>query len=567
MLSRSGVDENLSLLGVNDETRPNAIGASSGNLTMSSQADGCPVEGEQTVINKEISSEQQVEKLLIASNEFDDTTKLINDANDVATTKQIINDAQFGEHSSSINYESVVILNRTSYPNTIEGCIDVINKLRQSEKALQISIAENEQLLWSTQAQALNGQLKLDKKCRERKHWETEYHIVNRELRQDDHWRSKSREPTTTRGYSRQSYTGSVNQRRDSSRPGNIMDRPRQDSLGARQHVQDRQGGDRHERQMRSYSRGAVTRRGMQPSFFQGRRGAFVEGNRVGQAFIEENKTTLCGERGTNLGQYMDYNLKQKRAGVCFKCENLGRCTRKTCPATNITCAICTRVGHVPSKCWRKLSRGYIAPVSSGTGSENDGVNGDVDKLVTVKSDDMINNCMDDEVNELFDEPAMVLTRSSLGDAQSTGKEGTSGLEKSKKQASLQTDTQIIEGGRGPTINKMPILVGDATNRIGLVCLAQENEPAADLKRTCYLTGHGQRPRPTGHVALTGVEQRRVYPRPNGYRDTRYLALTAEEQGGYPRPNGCVNRHSMFSAKRIRASQTNFASVSNLGRT
>jgi len=50
----------------------------------------------------------------------------------------------------------------------------------------------------------------------------------------------------------------------------------------------------------------------------------------------------------------------------------------------------------------------------------NERVNGNVDKYVTVKSEDMINNCVNDEGNELFDEQALVHNGGALWNAQNT---------------------------------------------------------------------------------------------------------------------------------------------------
>jgi len=104
MSTRSGVDEDTVLIsGVFDKTRA-----------------GHELNGQQ------MSSERQVDKPLILSCEFKDTT----DVNATTAINQIIDVELFTDHSSPISLVNDVKLNRTSYPMTIEGCIKVIDELR-----------------------------------------------------------------------------------------------------------------------------------------------------------------------------------------------------------------------------------------------------------------------------------------------------------------------------------------------------------------------------------------------------------------------------------------------------
>jgi len=177
MITRSAVDENTVFFSrLADTTRAKAIVALSGDLTISSQTDVCAVEEEQTVINEEISSRQQVGELMILSNELKDTAALNIDINDVTTINQSIVDELFSEQSSSISYENDVILDKASYPETIDGCIQVIHDLRHAEMALHLTITENEHLLECLKSDALRAQHGLNKEHREREHRESEYH-------------------------------------------------------------------------------------------------------------------------------------------------------------------------------------------------------------------------------------------------------------------------------------------------------------------------------------------------------------------------------------------------------
>jgi len=103
----------------------------------------------------------------------------------------------------------------------------------------------------------------------------------------------------------------------------------------------------------------------------------------------------------------------------------------------------------------------------------------------------------------------------SLGNARITvplvGRGATSGFAELRElKVTLKPNTQRKVGLNCPEINKQPILLVQPKDRISLVCIAQENAPAADLNRPRYLTG----------------EKQRDYPRPNGYgkKHRRYLA-------------------------------------------
>jgi len=367
-ITRSTVDENTVFFsGLTDKTRANAIVALSGNINESSQMDECAVEKVQRVINDEddqetdgqlpVSSKQQVGKPLFVSSEFDDTAELNFDANDFTTTNQSIGDEVFTQHSSSISHNDVITQDWASYPETINGCIQVINELRHAVKALHLTINENEHLLGRLQADALSTQQEIDQLHGEWGNWETEYHRRNHEARSGRGHRGENRTWVQTskevgRSDLRRSMSGGfatpnvdcrqidrrpADQRRGTSRPSYNMD---QVFHGVRRDGQERQSRDGEEGHPKSFSRSAPPKRGMQPSFFRGGWGAISEGN---------NKK--CRGQTTRSWQ----NLKQKWGEGCFNCNKLGNCTRGTCLTTNVTCAICTKMGHLPSKCWRNL--------------------------------------------------------------------------------------------------------------------------------------------------------------------------------------------------------------------
>jgi len=70
-----------------------------------------------------------------------------------------------------------------------------------------------------------------------------------------------------------------------------------------------------------------------------------------------------------------------------------------------------------------------------------------------------------------------------------------------REQVILQTNTQRRVGFNCSELNKQRISLVEPKDRIDLICIAQENPPAADLNRPRYLTGKEQRdcPRPNGH--------------------------------------------------------------------
>jgi len=138
----------------------------------------------------------------------------------------------------------------------------------------------------------------------------------------------------------------------------------------------------------------------------------------------------------------------------------------------------------------------------------------------------------------------------------------------------LQPNTQKKVGLNCLKINKQPISLVEPKDRIGLVCIVQENALAADLNQARYLTG----------------EEQRDYPRPNGYgkKYRRYLAdrvraskriFSLKRYG--PRTQNCCSQNNRFvqndrknngfaqnnrkySTNRVRASQTIFSSTINL---
>jgi len=173
-ITRSTVDENTVLFaGFPVKTKVNAIVALSVDITVPSQTDAYTVEEEQTIINDDngqetngqhpVSSKQQVDKPLTLSRELDDTAEFDIDVND-----ESIIDELFTEHSSCIIYENDVMLDSASYPDTIEGCIKVIDELRHVEKALHLTIAKNEYLWWCLQSDTLRADCELEHREQER---------------------------------------------------------------------------------------------------------------------------------------------------------------------------------------------------------------------------------------------------------------------------------------------------------------------------------------------------------------------------------------------------------------
>jgi len=76
---------------------------------------------------------------------------------------------------SSID-ENDASIDTISYPNTIEGCVEVISKLRNREKALYLTNVENENVFGCLQSDALIVKHRLEKEHIEREHWEGKYH-------------------------------------------------------------------------------------------------------------------------------------------------------------------------------------------------------------------------------------------------------------------------------------------------------------------------------------------------------------------------------------------------------
>jgi len=81
-----------------------------------------------------------------------------------------------------------------------------------------------------------------------------------------------------------------------------------------------------------------------------------------------------------------------------------------------------------------------------------------------------------------------------------SGEGDASGYAELREQVTLQPNTQRKMGLNCHKLNKQPISLVEPKDKIGLVCIAQENALAADLNRPRYLTGEEQRyyPRPMG---------------------------------------------------------------------
>jgi len=171
--------------GLTNKTKAKAIVALSVDITVPSQSDVYTVEEEQTIINEDdqekngqhpVSSKKQVGELLIVPSEFDDTAELNIDVIDATTVNQSIDDELFIEQSLPSSYANDVIIDRASYPDTIKGCIKVIDELRHAQKALHLTITENGHLWECLQSDTLRAERELDDELREREHWENEHH-------------------------------------------------------------------------------------------------------------------------------------------------------------------------------------------------------------------------------------------------------------------------------------------------------------------------------------------------------------------------------------------------------
>jgi len=237
-----------------------------------------------------VPSRHQVDKFQILPCEFEDSN-------------QIIDVELFTDRSSPISHVDDVTLNRSSDPNSIGGYREVIDELHISLKTLQLTLTENKRLLACVQAE-------LDEEYRKRRHWETKFHRVNRdigvsrglgagnqtEFNRDKCQRSSSRGSTTRNvdnGDSRRSDWQFTDQRNDSSRPERNMNQQGLHRVQYRQESQGRDGGEGHPG---TYTRGVLPKRGMESLFFQGGRGA------------------PRGRNNTFRGQL------RKRG--CFKCDN-----------------------------------------------------------------------------------------------------------------------------------------------------------------------------------------------------------------------------------------------------
>jgi len=166
--------------------------------------------------------------------------------------------------------------------------------------------------------------------------------------RGDQGQRSRSSElpPPMSRG--RQPDWQQNEMRRDGSRARYNGDN--HESFVGLSYGQERQRGDTYEGSQRTFSRGGPPRRGMQPYFFRGGRGAPGGRNRFGG-----QRTNLGQNSWQNSGQNMGRNMGQ--GGGCYNCDNRGRCERGACPALNVTCFTCSKVGHFSNKCWRNQNQ------------------------------------------------------------------------------------------------------------------------------------------------------------------------------------------------------------------
>jgi len=188
MITRSAVDKNTVLFsGLTDKTRAKAIVALSGDIAGSSQSDVGAVEAGKAIINEDecqetngqhpVSSKQQVDEPLFEFIEFDDTAELkigeplfefieFDDTAESTSNKSVVNEL-FPEHF----FISVdVMIDKASYPKTIEGCIQVIVKLRHAAEALYLIDIAKEHFLGCLQSDALSAQPLFDRENREREH-------------------------------------------------------------------------------------------------------------------------------------------------------------------------------------------------------------------------------------------------------------------------------------------------------------------------------------------------------------------------------------------------------------
>jgi len=88
----------------------------------------------------------------------------------------------FPDNSPSSIDKNDVSIDTTSYPNTIEGCEQIISKLRNREKALHFMNVENEDFLSCLQSDALIVKHRLEKEHLKREHWEGEYYRYSQEV-------------------------------------------------------------------------------------------------------------------------------------------------------------------------------------------------------------------------------------------------------------------------------------------------------------------------------------------------------------------------------------------------
>jgi len=183
MKTRAAVNKNTVLVSeLTVKTKAKAIVVLSSNISGPSQMGACAGEKEEANSDEDnfqeakgqhpVSSKQKVGKTLLDFIEFDDTAELnINDTAEITINKHVVTKL-FPDHSSSIIHEADIsnVLDKTSYPYTLEGCKIVIDELRLAKNSLYLTNTENEHFLSCFQSDALSAQHHLDQKHRKREH-------------------------------------------------------------------------------------------------------------------------------------------------------------------------------------------------------------------------------------------------------------------------------------------------------------------------------------------------------------------------------------------------------------
>jgi len=109
------------------KTKAKPIGTLSSDITDPFQSRTGAAEDKQAIINEyPVSSKQQVDESVFEPIEFEDTADLkLDDTAEVTINKSVVSEL-FSDHSPSTIDENDVILDTVSYPNTIEGCMQII---------------------------------------------------------------------------------------------------------------------------------------------------------------------------------------------------------------------------------------------------------------------------------------------------------------------------------------------------------------------------------------------------------------------------------------------------------